>query len=385
MESSLPLRILFILCLLLLQSPPAIHAGTVEGIVLSAAGPIADSTVFAYPDFAALAADRDAVPSEPGDKPGQFKLTLPPGRYFIVARGHENATAMYSYHGLNPILIGDEYRWLPFFAVPAEPADCSEGAPGISGVAQYRGQPLSSGTASIYSLEDDRFRGMGLLTNTLDDHGNFRFEVEPGTYVVIARQRQDAGSLGPLRPGDLFCFPAANPVTVETATNCRLTANCYPRDDLEEFLSTTTADPRGPREPRRRTASLRDTGMDDMNSQGVDAAAATSLVRGRVLDTGSRPRPSLFVAAYPASDLPLFQMHIIRLITTNMTRSDEDGRFSLSLPPGAYYLVAREKIGEAPDHGEYYGLYEGNSNHSIIVEPDRELAGIDIVVGQIMP
>jgi hypothetical protein len=47
--------------------------------------------------------------------------------------------------------------------------------------------------------------------------------------------------------------------------------------------------------------------------------------------------------------------------------------------------VAREKIGEAPDNPELYGLYEGNANHSITVEPGFENSAVDITVESIMP
>jgi hypothetical protein len=46
-------------------------------------------------------------------------------------------------------------------------------------------------------------------------------------------------------------------------------------------------------------------------------------------------------------------------------------------------MVARELIGTAPVKGEYYGLYEGNADHSVILEK-APVEGIDIVVSRVM-
>jgi hypothetical protein len=52
---------------------------------------------------------------------------------------------------------------------------------------------------------------------------------------------------------------------------------------------------------------------------------------------------------------------------------------------GIYYLQARQKIGEAPDRLEYYGLYEGNQNHAIRINPGETRSNINIPVTRIMP
>jgi hypothetical protein len=109
-------------------------------------------------------------------------------------------------------------------------------------------------------------------------------------------------------------------------------------------------------------------------------------VQGTIKDISGKPLQGLYVSAYPAEQFPLFQMFVVRLITDHITKTDENGRYNLELESGkSYYLVAREKIGEAPDHPEMYGLFEGNANHSITVEAGTTNISFDITVEKIMP
>ena len=78
-------------------------------------------------------------------------------------------------------------------------------------------------------------------------------------------------------------------------------------------------------------------------------------------------------------------MHILRLITDNMARTDNNGYFRIELPGGHYYLQAREKVGEAPNRQELYGLYEGNPNHALRINPAESRENIEIPVDRIMP
>jgi hypothetical protein len=361
-------------------------AAQVEGIVITPAGPLADSRVLAYPDFTSLASGADGIESEPGEKPGQFRLKLAPGKYYFIARGFENGNRMYSYHGLNPVSVPEDYLWLPFFAVKSSPPEYSTGPTGIGGVALYKGAPLQSGMVSVYPLSSHGFRGMGLLTNSLDENGRFWFDLEPGSYVVIARKRLGNTNMGPLQKGDLFCYAEANPIQVREMESSESAIFCYPRDDLNGFLENRGQDPRGRREERRRTASLHETEFEDAARIRAGMLQRPVQVSGTVTNLAGKPMEGLYISAYPAEQFPLFQMYVIRLITEHMARTDAKGHYQLNLEAGRpYYLVARERIGEAPDHLEYYGLYEGNANHSITVGPDMDTSRVDIEVERIMP
>lgn len=361
-------------------------AARVEGIVITPAGPLAESRVLAYPDFDFLASGANAIESEPGEKPGQFRMELTPGKYYFIACGSQDGNRMYSYHGLNPVAVTEDYLWLPFFAVQSSRSEYSAGPPGIGGVILYKGTPLQSGMVSVYPLSSTGFRGMGLLTNSLDENGRFWFDLEPGSYVVIARKRRANTNMGPLQKGDLFCYADANPIQVKEMESSELTIFCYPRDDLNSFLENRGQDPRGRREERRRTASLHETEIEDAARIRAVMLQRPVQVSGTVTDLAGKPMEGLYVSAYPADQFPLFQMYVIRMITDHMAKTDENGWYEFALESGrSYYLVAREIIGEAPDHLEYYGLYEGSANHSILVGPRVDTSQVDITVEQIMP
>lgn len=383
----LHLQLALTILLSLFFLPTCSRATTVEGIVLTGVGPLANAQIQAFPDIGSLLNGRDGFVSRTNkDKPGQFTLDIPAGAYFFIAHGSQDDQDFFSYHGLNPITISDEYLWLPFFAVQSKPASCEEGPPGISGRVTSRGTPLDRGNVSVYSLQEGGdFRGMGLLTNSLSPGGRFRFDLEPGSYIIVARKRQENGALGPLKKGDLFCYPRANPIELADGQSCEIEVACYPRDDIDSFLGNSDSDPRGRREEIRRAASLREASIQNTTTGPSASKQRQTKLSGRVLDLEGAPRPGLFVSAYPAELFPLFQMFVIRQITQHMAQTGQDGRYQLWLPPGSYYLVAREKIGEAPDHLEYYGLYEGNTNHSVSVEGYSETGPVDILVEQIMP
>ena len=109
------------------------RAAMVEGIVITPDGPLANARVFAYRDFSSLAAGSNSITSQPGEKTGQFKLELTPGKYYFIARGSQDDRKMYSYHGLNPVSIPEDYLWLPFFAVESSPLSYLKGPQGIGG------------------------------------------------------------------------------------------------------------------------------------------------------------------------------------------------------------------------------------------------------------
>lgn len=386
-ELTAPLLLLALFLVLPVLAPAAIaRAGTVEGVVFSETGPVKAAVVYAYLNNEDLAGGREFRKSEAGERDGQYSLELPPGSYFLVARANLAGKRLFSYHGVNPISVGDDYRWLPFLLVEENPVSCRE-TPGLSritGLVTYKGEPLSGGVVSVYPWQDGKFRGMGLLTNTLDEKGRFSFGLEPGSYAVIARKKQDIQGIGPVRQGDMFCYPSTNPITVARGMTCAIDISCYPRDDLDLFLADDSTNPQGRRHESRRQASLHDLKPAEAAQPPLETPASLS---GRVTGPDGSPRPGLVVTAYPARGLELFQMHVVRLITGNMAHTDSDGGYRIELKDAdnKYYLVARERVGEAPDRSEYYGLYEGTFNHSLTIDRGAERTGVNLLVDRIMP
>ncbi|MDP2106202.1 MAG: carboxypeptidase-like regulatory domain-containing protein, partial [Desulfobulbaceae bacterium] len=207
-------------------------ATIIEGIVLDDKGP-ATASVIAYRSFSELHLKANGIISSKGPKPGQYKLDLAPGKYYLVAQDSNHTPPLFGYHGLNPITIGDCYQWIPFFVLPELPVQCEPGFQGISGAVLYKGAPITHGSVSAYTSDDEPFRGMGVLTNSIGEDGKFWFELPPGSYVIVARQRQDDTAIGPLKQGDLFCYSAANPIKINPANTCEVNLHCYPRDDMD--------------------------------------------------------------------------------------------------------------------------------------------------------
>ncbi|MCK4839264.1 MAG: carboxypeptidase regulatory-like domain-containing protein [Desulfobulbaceae bacterium] len=373
-----------LLLVLLLSCWDTALGGTVEGVIFSDHGPVAESQVFAYPDYQSLVSKEAYVKSSPGEKDGQYKLELPPGNYYLTATGELSGQRLFSYHGINPITVADDYRWLPFFLSEEQEPVCINGeGQGLSGLVSYQGAALDHGVISVYKSQDGKFRGMGLFTNTIGADGRFRFNLEPGSYVVVARQKKAEAGIGPVLQGDLFCYPATNPVIIADEQLCELAIECYPRDNLEAYLTEDAVNPQGRRHESRRQASL-------WNIQPEAAQTAIvgkpTTITGRVTNLNGQPVADLVVTAYPAMGIDIFQMHILRLITENRARTDQQGQYRIQLPGGGlYYLQARQKIGEAPDRLEYYGLYEGNQNHAIRINPGENRSNINIPVSRIMP
>ncbi|MBU0675954.1 MAG: carboxypeptidase-like regulatory domain-containing protein [Proteobacteria bacterium] len=365
-----------------LASTP-VGATIIEGVIFSPAGPLPGSTISAYSDYQSLITDTNPIQSGLGDKTGQFRIDLPPGRYYLLARGEADGVKFFSYHGVNPITVLDTFRWLPFFMIPESPAICSPDGQGISGTISYKATPLSGGVVSVYPEHDGLFRGMGLLTNTLDEKGHFRFNLDPGSYVVVARRKKTARGIGPVMQGDLFCYTSANPIKVVSDQLCEIKMECYPRDNLLSFLDDDEANPQGRKHETRRQASLWDL-QPETSQQPTSQALST--ISGTVTDLEGRGLANIFVTAYPSMGLNLFQMHVLRLISPAMSRTDSAGAFNIDLAQGGrYYLVARDKVGAAPDRDELYGLYEGNQNHSVTVNAGEHRKNINLTVVPIMP
>jgi len=375
------------LCCLIILAPITARAAIVEGIVLTPSGPADKITVSAAADYASLASGIGLILAKPTQKAGQFRFELPQGIYFFTARGEKNGKTVFAYHGVNPVAVTNNYLWLPFFAVEQKPLVLWPGqGQGIGGRVTYKGKNITSGVVSIYPAADKHFRGMGLLSNTIDEEGQFWFDLNAGTYVIIARQRKNDSTMGPLQQGDLFCYPAQNPITVPRDNAVEVEIPCYPKNAISDFLNTDTIDPRGRREKERENASLREIPMMDPGIIRARTQKLPAEISGTVSDMKGKPLPGLYVIAYPADIFPYFQMYVVRLITKHIVRTDKDGHYKLDLPgDSSYYLITRERLGEAPVAREYYGLYEGNANHRITANWGKHQADIDIHAARIMP
>ncbi len=360
---------------LLIMSP--VSAAVIEGIVLSEKGPVDISSVYAHKSFSDIEKEMPAYKSDPGDKKGFFKLVLPPGTYYLTASGKSEETDYFAFHGANPIVVEDSDLWIPLMVLPRTTSEIRDASSSrLAGTVTFKGGPVRNAQVSIYPLTDIAFRGMGFLTSTTNENGYFSLNAEPDRYVIIARQRKNFSGLRPLKKGDLFCYFDSNPVTVSNSRETNIEIPCYPKDDLQAFLNEDVYPAMLVKKSNPDSVRLREN--------KISKTANVSMVKGRVTDLNGFPMKNLYVMAYQGRMSQMFQMLDVRTMPEYLVKTDDQGYYTIEAEKkGAYYMVARELIGEAPAKGENYGLFEGNTNHAVVVE-DESINDADIVVSRVM-
>lgn len=345
-------------------------ATAIEGVVVTERGPLDGAVVKAYQSMQDALSDKNSIVSTTGKKPGFFRFVLPAGTYFFIASGSAEEKNFFAFHGANPVKIEEDPIWLPFIAFPltAQIKTSSETSK-IVGKVIYKGKPISEAQVSLYSQSGKNIRGLGLETKSTNNNGEFRFTPPPGSYVLVARKRNGGNGKMPLTRGDLFCFYGANPLIVEERREINIDINCHPKDDLQDFIAPNAKVKRS----RSELARFRERKLIEPQMT----------ISGRVLDRAGKPVKDIQVTAYLHDPSETFQMNHLRLDSENMTQTDAEGRYHLPVnKAGSYYLVARQHSGESPLKGEFYGLYEANTDHAVTINQGTVTA--DITVGKVM-
>lgn len=370
MKSILAVICWFLFCLPLIFPAPSL-ATLVEGVVVVEEGPLEGAVVSAYGSLRDIRKGEPLYRSTPGDKPGFYRLELPPGAYHLVATGTRAGVDYFSFHGANPVTIAAEKLWLPFVATPrTPPAVKKSDASRLTGVVTYKGMPVADALVSLYSGSGEQYKGLGIVTQTTDAQGRFAVSAVEGDYTVVARKRVASDGVMQLRKGDLFCYYAGNPVAVAEGAETAVEIPCYPKDDVKGFLAEGAT----VRRTRGELARFRERSAGEPGAYGI---------AGRVADLEGRPAAGLVVMAFKGEPGQLFRMNIPRLKSEFMGTTDAAGAFAIGLKePGTYYLMAREFAGASPRRGELFGLYEGNVDHAVTVE--GKLRDVAITVGRVM-
>ena len=348
----------------------SVHAASVEGVVVTEGGVIPKSTVHLYRNLQDLLDRGVPVATATSGNNGVYEMAVPPGEYFAVAEGLDGKNRVMAYHGANPIRVGSAPLWLPMIATsPAVVTRQHNGETSITGQILYKGAPVADAHVSLYSSGDRNIRGLGLATFSSDSDGRFRFDVQPGRYVVAARKRVAGGGRMPLRKNDLFCFNLAGSLELNEGSALSIEISCYSKDHPEEILAPGV--------------SLKRERADRVVYRTVAAPRSRTAVTGTVSDLSGVPKEGLTVTAYRREPGVPFQMHHVRQASAHMAVTDSQGRFTLQLEgKSSYYLVARQYGGDSPWKGELYGLYEASADHAITVG-DRPVTA-NITVGRIM-
>ncbi len=366
-----------LIVLFIFTAPVFSYAALIDGIILTEKGPLVESHVSAYRSFTEMRDGAPASISVSGDRRGFYRLDLSPGIYYLSASGADKEGEYYSFHGANPITVEDNDLWIPFMVLPVKNVLFNKlVSNSLRGRVTFRGEPVAGAQVSVYSVNDITFRGMGFFTSTTDSDGGFRMDPEPGEYVVIARKRKGFTGMRPLVKGDLFCYFPGGPVKVLELQETYMDLPCYPKDDLDAFLDAEVYP----------SILVKKSGEGSVRFREKKLYARTDSVKisGRVLNLKGRPMPDMYVKAYKGMPDNMFQMLYVRTMPEYMVRTDSNGYYSMDITDkGTFHLVARELIGEAPKKGEYYGLYEGAANHSILVA-DKPQENIDMNVSRVM-
>ena len=330
-----PYRWLPVLLFLLVWAGAAWGAAGVQGRASWRGEPTAGVSVSTYRSIADIAAGKAVAISAPTGADGTYRLELPPGAYYLVARsgsGPLQPGQFYGYFSGGPVLVREgPFHNVGFnlIKIPAEAAAEPAQRSGVRGEITFQDAPLERAYLYVYQDADKDFKGPAYVIQPVEK-GRFRLNLPPGSYWLLARKRVRGGQYGPIETGDYFNYYFGNPVKV-TAGQVR-----------EVKLEAIT-----------RLSIFEDENAD----------LPFSGVRGKVVDAAKRPVARMHVFAYRNPEMtgtPDFFS----------PPTGKDGRFELTLPDGGpYFLLARQEFGGPAGEAELYGRHGGGTPLPVRINP----------------
>jgi hypothetical protein len=314
----------------------------VTGKVTDHRQPVAGVRISAYP-ATAMTLENDAQYETVSDAEGRFRLQLPAGDYYLLARGE----SFFAYYGRNPLAVPDggvtDVNIGLVGSIDQRPEVTPFVETGVAGRLFADGRPLAGATVYLYTDLTGSLKGMGYaMAGPTGADGYFEVAVPAGTYYLVARQRQSGAGVGPLRAGDFMGYYPNNPIRVSAGQVAKV---AVPMLEVPEKVDAL---------------------------QG--ALFGENSIRGHILDAEGKPVAGARAMLY--DDPQMFNRPLYVSAPTGA-----DGAYVLSFPhPGTYYLAARDTLGGAPGPGELYGTWDGTSDHSLEVDKGQALTGLDIVV-----
>ncbi len=311
---------LSIICLLIvLFAVQAIAASGVRGRVAWRGELIPGIKVKAYSQVADIETGQHVAVSKPTDLDGIYQLDLAPGPYVLTAsnsEGRPKAGDYFCFYSGSPVQVqADNYRNVGFnlIRVPEERSVEQAKRSAIYGQLTFQDDPLEQAYLYVYKDPGKNFKGPGYFIQPVRS-GDFRLNLPPGDYYLLARKRMRGGQFGPIEIGDYFNYYHGNPIHIE------------PGQMREVKIETVT-----------RLSMLEEDVAVPMN------------VQGRVLDDTGEPLEGLYVFAYAKAEMTGTPDHF-------SSPTGPDGQFALDLPEGRpYYLLARQAFGGPAGSGELYG------------------------------
>ncbi len=333
------------ICLLLLLTPSLLLAAAgVEGRVAWRGQLVPGLLISAYGSLQEVVENRPLAVSAPSKLDGTYRLELPPGTYYLVARdftGEPQPGNYFCYYSGSPVVVSAEsFRQVGFnlIKVPNEAPPQTGQRSGLTGRISFADEPLEKAYLYIYQDYKKNFKGPAYYIQPVAK-GDFRLSLPPGEYFVLARKRARGGQFGPVEIDDYFNYYYGNPVRIEK--------NQVRHIDVEAI---------------KRLSMLE------------EEAGVFQGVKGQILGPEEAPQAGLRVFAYRQAEMtgmPAFFS----------AASDEQGRFELPIPEqGSFYLLARKSFGGPAGGGELYGKYLGSADHRIELTDQQKVQEIKIRV-----
>jgi parallel beta-helix repeat protein len=203
-------------------SAPPVTGAEIRGVVAAHMLPVAGARVRAYVSIAGGVWSGDPVAAARTDESGLFRLPVPPGRYFIVARADSAAGSLFAFPGKNPVSVdlGEKVEvGLPAVTVPAAPeARLSEASRSSIAIrATLDGTPVPGATVQASRPDRPDFRGPGEASAVTGAGGSATLYLPPGKYLLSAKKRPSGSPLGMVEEGGLFGVYPFSPVDLPAA------------------------------------------------------------------------------------------------------------------------------------------------------------------------
>jgi hypothetical protein len=345
------------------EAAPQPAAARVFGKITRETRGVEGARLVAYRSFADLLARQSAAASAPTGKDGGFDLALPPATYYLVARGPEGPPeapvpvgGLFAFHGTNPFTLTPGLSAEVNFSLARKLSEAvvtpaaDAGAATLRGVVTRGGVGVAGVQVKLYLDAESAFRGMGYAAAPpTDERGAFSFEFLPASsYYVVARKRAAGAGPGPLAEGDLYGFYVDNPVQVRGGTTVEVALELVAK------------------------------GREVANADSRPRPAGASIA-GRITDASGAVVRGAYAFAYEekvmAHKKPAFISQEV----------DAEGRYVIYLARGGtFYVGARSAYGDSPGKGEWYGRYDGTTDHGVTVGEGAHAVGIDIRVERIL-
>lgn len=305
--------------------------------------------------------DRSTLPfaTTSADSSGHFRITLPTGRYYLVAKKKVEGNGgpirmLMAASPLNPIELQSGIKEIPPFNLREMGRDgalVAEAGTGVKGRVVHDNTPVANAFVYVYSEKSTGMVGpsYGEAVRTATD-GTFTLPLPAGRFYLAARKRADGARSGDVAVGDLNGAWAKNPLILKHGETFDL-------GDLAVKIVSAA-------------------GRKERLEQGKFIQTGTSL-HGIMVDQDNKPVSGVYSFAYLDSRMVGKPIYI-------SAPTGQDGRFELRLGEGGtYFIGARSTFGGPLEPGEWVGTYDARPNHEVRVKKGEVLELGKIVVREV--